>query len=501
MDSRLSTRFVIAALAATLLSGVALYFGAGLHPHWWLTWVAALPVLLVAPSLPWVWALLTAFAASILGTLSFWKYLRSDIHMPLGAALLTLLVPAAAFALAVLMFRSFFRRGQVWLAVLAFPSLLVGYQYVIELILGSFGNTAYTQLNNLPVLQLATLTGMWGIAFLVMLFAPAVAAALLSRGATRRRLVLMLAGVVAGVLAYGAWRLRATPPVSQTVVVGLVSTQYPDNIFPSTDAQKMQLLQKYAAQASALADRGAKFVVLPEMTVLASGSLSDETDRLFEKTARDAGAKMLLGVIHVTSNAAYNEARLYSPAGAIEAIYRKRHLVPSLEARTTPASDISVLDRPEGRMGLAICRDMDYPDPARVYGKDKVGLLLVPAWDQGAVDRWWHGHMALMRGVEYGYSIVRSAKVGFLTVSDDRGRVLAEASTMPTVPFTTLLATVPVRHDWTLYQTLGDWFAWLNMVLLCSLVLFAFLGKRKPTTNGREERGELIDAAPVTNTR
>ena len=79
--------------------------------------------------------------------------------------------------------------------------------------------------------------------------------------------------------------------------------------------------------------------------------------------------------------------------------------------------------------------------------------------------------MALVRGVEYGYSIVRSAKVGLETVSDDRGRVLAEASTTPDAPFTTLLATVLVRHDITVYQRLGDWFAWLNLALLGGLLL------------------------------
>jgi apolipoprotein N-acyltransferase len=90
-----------------------------------------------------------------------------------------------------------------------------------------------------------------------------------------------------------------------------------------------------------------------------------------------------------------------------------------------------------------------------------------------------HGDMALMRGVEYGYSIVRSAKFGELTVSDDRGRVLAEAGTTPTESFTTLLATVLVRHDRTLYQSLGDWFAWLNLALLCGLALFAVFGRRE----------------------
>ena len=142
----------------------------------------------------------------------------------------------------------------------------------------------------------------------------------------------------------------------------------------------------------------------------------------------------------------------------------------SVEARSTPGDGITFQSESLGKIGLAICRDMDYPDPANRYGQLGVGLLLVPAWDQ-VEDRWWHGHMALMRGVENGYSIVRSAKAGFLTVSDDRGRVLAEATNLPTQTFTMLLATVPVRHDATLYQSWGDWFAWLCIATTVGLLV------------------------------
>ncbi|HTV54124.1 MAG TPA: nitrilase-related carbon-nitrogen hydrolase, partial [Terriglobia bacterium] len=458
MDTTFYKRFqLISVAAATALTALAFYFGAGLYPQWWLMWVAALPVLLLAPSLSWRESLVMALAARILGGLSMWTYYRQYLHIPLSFAVEVLLIPAIAFALAVLLFRGFFRRGQVWLAVLAFPSFTVAFEYLSALSFGTFGNIGYTQLNNLPVLQLAAVTGLWGLSFVVMLFAPAVAAIILSNGAARRRMALVLSGVLLCVVGYGVWRLRATPRAPYTLTVGLVSTEFPKNIFPSADSQKIQLLEEYAGEVRALAARGARIVVLPEMSVQVSGALSDAVDRLFEQTARDAGAQALLGVLHRTSTGTFNEARLYSQSGKIEAVYRKHHLAPVAEAGATPGSDISVLDQAVGPLGLAICRDMDYPEPARRYGKDKVGLLLVPAWDFN-VDRWSHGHMALMRGVEYGYSIVRSAKEGYLTVSDDRGRVLAEASTNRNTPFTTLLATAPVRHDTTIYLMLGDWF-------------------------------------------
>ena len=50
--------------------------------------------------------------------------------------------------------------------------------------------------------------------------------------------------------------------------------------------------------------------------------------------------------------------------------------------------------------------------------------MLVPAWDF-TLDRFEHGHIAVMRAVEDGFSLARAARGGFLTVSDDRGRILA----------------------------------------------------------------------------
>jgi apolipoprotein N-acyltransferase len=94
-------------------------------------------------------------------------------------------------------------------------------------------------------------------------------------------------------------------------------------------------------------------------------------------------------------------------------------------------------------------------------------VLLVPAWDFG-VDGWWHGRMAILRGVESGFSIVRSPNQGMLTVSDNRGRVLAETDSASS-PFASLIADVPVNHEVTIYDRFGNWFGWANLLLLVLL--------------------------------
>jgi len=120
---------------------------------------------------------------------------------------------------------------------------------------------------------------------------------------------------------------------------------------------------------------------------------------------------------------------------------------------------------------------MDFPQLSRQYGNLGVGLLLVPAWDFNA-DGWLHGRMAILRGVESGFSIARSAKQGILTVSDDRGRVLAQRETTTGTPFVTLVADVPVRHSATLYNRFGDWFANLNFALFACLLALSLLPRR-----------------------
>lgn len=464
-----TVRLGLLVLAAIPLSAAAYFWCYGLQPIWWLMWLAPLPLLLVAPRLP-AWAAASmSFVAMTLAGFDMWRY-HHELQFPLWLMLASLLEPSVVLAFAVVLYRAFVLRNRPWRAVLIFPAFLVATEFLVSLSQGTFGNTAYTQLHNLPVVQLGALAGLWGIAFVTLLLPAMAATTLLLRHQARRRMAVALAVTAASVLVYGALRLHFTPAAAATVTVGFAESDTPEHIFPPDGPSVMALMNGYAQQVQTLAAQGAKFAVLPEMTSLVPDSLLPKVDALFEQTARSTGVQVLLGILHVTSNGTFNEGRLYSPSGDIETVYRKHHLVPVAEGRTTPGTGISVLPQPVGKIGIEICRDMDYPELARRYAAKDVGLVLVPAWEFGS-DEVWHGHMALMRGVEDGFTIARTAKSGFLTVSDDRGRVLAETMTSPRRDFTTMLAQVPIRHDPTLYQRWGDWFAWLDLVLVVGLIL------------------------------
>ena len=127
------------------------------------------------------------------------------------------------------------------------------------------------------------------------------------------------------------------------------------------------------------------------------------------------------------------------------------------------------MDVPSGKWGVEICKDMDFTPLSRDYGRLGAGLMLVPAWDF-VLDRFQHGHIAVMRGVEDGFSIARAARDGYLTVSDNRGRILAETRSNSS-SFATLLADVPTTHDSTIYLRFGDWFSWLTIAILAGTLV------------------------------
>jgi apolipoprotein N-acyltransferase len=340
-------------------SSALLFLGTGLHPVWWLTWLAPLPLLLVAPRVARGRAFWMAALAWFLGSANMWRYFLIALGLPLPAVLLVSTIPGLFFGLCVLLFRGLVLRGALFEAALSFPALWVAAEYLngVTSRHGTFPNVGNSQMEFLPIVQIASMTGIWGIGFCLFLLPATIAAVLGTQGSAsqKRRLATTAGGFLALVIGYGAWRLAATSAPERWVKVGLTATGA-ETSFPRDDAGALKLLREYSDRTASLAAQGAEVVVLPE----------------------------------------------------------------------------------------------------------KIALVL---------DGWLHGRMAVLRGVESGFTVARAAKQGLLTVSDDRGRILAEQDAA-TPRVASLVASAPVRHDDTIYARLGDWFAWLDIGALTAMLVF-----------------------------
>jgi apolipoprotein N-acyltransferase len=443
------------------LSAALWWLATGLHPMWWAAWIAALPLLWIARRSKSVWAVLGwVVLAFAVGGLNQWNYLAHQIRIPLTAVLVSLLAPALVLGLAVGLWRMFMLRGAPLRAALTFACVWVGFEFALERLSphSTFGSIAYSQVDFLPVLQVASLAGLAGITFLLFFIPGAVATGRLHATAPAALLL-------AAILLWGRGRSKAEPAGTERIPVGVIAS---DLFVAAPDAQR-RLLHEYADSAARLADGGARLVVIPEKIAVIKEIPIEEIDQMFGEAAKH-GARVVVGLERWTPDAKLNEARVYASNGTVEADYEKHHMLPPMESYLLVGN--ARVNLP-GHIGVEICKDMDFPELSREYSQDGAGLMIVPAWDFRS-DGWLHSRMAVVRGVESGFGLVRSAKDGLLTVSDSRGRIIGEQRS-DAAKFTVLVTEARVEHESTLYAKWGDWFAWLCVGGLALLLLSRFM--------------------------
>ncbi|GIH96910.1 nitrilase-related carbon-nitrogen hydrolase [Planobispora siamensis] len=474
-------------LAAAVTTAVLLFYGTGLTPLPWLTWLAPLPVLLLAPRVSAPVAAVAAFGAWGAGGLNLWSLQRDRLAVPLPVALLSVVLPALLAVAAVLLFRVLLGRGRPVAAAVSVPAVWVSGEYLVSVLGpdGALWSLAYTQADVLPVLQLASLTGVWGITFTLTAVPAAVAAILAPGTGGRARLGVGLTTLVllAAVVAYGTVRLAAPAGPNRNVAL-LAAGQHGD--WAPVDTPK---------GAGKLRDMLARLRALPpetDVAVLAEGVFVTEAADLPKITgplgalARERRTDIVAGVI--VTDTGHNTAMLFPAGGGGPQVYRKRHMVPGVEPYE-PGERALVL----GDTGVAICKDLDFPALARENRQSGATVMLVPSWDFG-LDAWQHSRIAVTRGVENGFAVVRGAADGNLTVSDPYGRVLAERAAGGRA-VVSVTAAVPVGGAGTPYTGWGDWFAWSCLAGAAALAGWALRGGRDRPRTGPALRGASPETA------
>lgn len=433
------------------------------------------------------------WAASAVGA-AFWLY-ESGVAV-LSPILLLCLALSTVLAVPYLVDRLLAPRLGVagaLAASLVFPLARVGAEYANAVLspAGSiFGSLAATQHDNRPLLQVAAVTGGYGVSFLIAWFA-AVCTGVWERRfswPTIRIPVLAYGAVLGLVVVGGGVRLAFFPPAADTVRVAGVS--------PTRSAltERTAVLDGFAtlpqlAQAdpallrpvfAALTDEllaaserearaGARIIVWPET---GAGVLADDRAELITRAgelARTHGVYLELGVGVVSRRPPYvrNQAVLVDPRGQVVWTYEKAHPVPGMEELTPGDGVVPAVDTPYGRLGNLICFDADFPGLARQGGSQGVDLMLVPANDWREFGE-AHTEKATIRAIENGYSLVRQDTNGLAQTVDYQGRVLASSHYF-TSDQQTMVAYVPARGVRTIYASVGDVFAWLCVAALAVL--------------------------------
>lgn len=456
----LPRNLALAALAAAV-SGLLWALGTGLHPVPHLTWLAVLPVLLAATRVPAPLAVIAAGLGYLGGAAPMWTYYTGDIQVPVPLAAALIVVPAIVLALSVWLFRTLARRGRLIAAALAVPAIWVSLEYLVSVAAphGAYWSLAYTQADLPPVVQTASVAGVWGVSFLLLAVPSAVAAALVPG---RRHLApAVLAALLLVVpLGLGALRLATSEePAGPRIAAVALPGPYIEEEYHSEKGERG--VAAYLATLPGLAGAGAEIAVFPEKLFLVTEAEAPGFMAEWGGAARDSHIGVVVGV-HLGERGVVSNAAVYFPAdGGEPVIYRKHHMIPGLEigvapgegTELTPGDDLATV----GAYALIVCKDLDFPGLVAQNRDIGAGVLLAPALDFDD-DSWLHGRMAVFRGVEQGMSLVRPAELGEAVVSDPYGEVWETGGTP-------LVRPVAAKPLWTVYSALGDWFAWTALAL------------------------------------
>src|SRR5207253_7528518 len=139
-------------------------FGMGLVPVWPMAWLFPLPVLAFAYRAPARATIVVAIGAWIVGSIGWAVFLRGALRVPIPIVAMLLLVPGVLFAGVVLLSRALLHRGAPWSAALAVPAAWTTGEVLTAVTSphGTAGSFAYSQADVLPVVQLASVTGLFG---------------------------------------------------------------------------------------------------------------------------------------------------------------------------------------------------------------------------------------------------------------------------------------------------------------------------------------------------
>ncbi len=388
-------------------------------------------------------------------------------------------------------------RKPLWIAVSALWVLL---EYLRSLT--RFGFTwgfVSDALSQYPeLIQIASLTGTWGISLLVVFVN-----VLLYRAVRERRLLygVLAMGLIALDWGWGAYQIARSLPEGQPVRVAIVHSNVSQRA--RSDPGQLQALQTlYLSQLDQLSPEGVDLVLLPESIVPAYLLRQEELLQPYQEQARRLRASLIVGTIDYRDGKLFNTAALIAPEGRVSDLYDKVQLVPfsteyfpmigllrrlGLEdligplplGALTPGDGFRPLGLPQGgKIATPICFESIFSQISRAFvsnGAQAILIITNDAWFKGSKALGQHFAKAIFRAVETGRFTLQAANGGISGVIDPHGKILmATRSEKEQI----LQETILLQDHATLYVQLGDWVVYLSFVLLLVLAGMRFIPLR-----------------------
>ena len=410
-----------------------------------------------------------------------------------------------------------------WQSGVLFPfgvtAIWISLEWVRGWLLTGFpwGNIGYSQWNYHAGIQMASITGVYGVSFVIVFFNAGIATLIRCRQEFQKELVAVITPCLLAVvtLIYGYAVIGKSENIdTQSIKFALVPGNIPQ--LDKWNAKKFPtIFMKYLNLTERAAKEQPDVVVWPETTVrgqVLSGEWTNYNKHFKQMLSTIGGIPMLIGATDPNSlGDLYNRVISVSSDGEIHGKYAKMQLVPFGEY--VPLADflpnfiqfypfehgkthnlLPIIDNVDEstkseivHVGTSICFESSFPNHFRKFvkeGADVMGILTNDAWFAGTALPELHLAMAPFRAVENRISVFRCANGGYTCAIDKYGRIYTSFVT-PKTSDEFLIADVALSDGKrTFYTRYGDWLpilcAIISLPLIVYLVLNRFLKTQTP---------------------
>jgi apolipoprotein N-acyltransferase len=372
-------------------------------------------------------------------------------------------------------------------STLLFPTVYVIMDYITILTnpSGSYGTLIHTQ-SSLPLLQLVSITGIWGVTFLIM-WTASIINWLWDNSFDKKkiRLAFLVFGIpFLSIIICGQYRLSNAidSPTVRIASINSTKAEFQHRMTTNFDSLVEKANQGYLRNCETAASSGAKIIFGRETII----SLPVDKEPNFIEKAKTIAIRdsIYIGIpINVIPEENSNENPenkiiWISPTG--ETLFTYHKAKPTYPGECDYGDGIiKYFDSPYGRIGSAICFDMDFPFLISQTGKMDIDIMLVPGSDWKEISP-YHSYVASARGIENGFNMVRSTYKGFSASFDYKGRLLSANDFFKTNEVI-FYSDLPVKGQKTVYTVLGDYFAWLCIAFFVSISVIFIKRKRIKT--------------------
>ncbi len=484
----MKSREIIKKIFLLLIGGIAITL-AGIN--WTITiaaWLAPIFLLMYTRKAKWVEMLIFFLVLVVSGMIS--QTGNNLFHLP-AVTIFNGISFGVLTSISYVVDKALYKRNSSFYVSLIFPSAVILVEFVVSFGIGTWGSIAHTQFDFKPLLQFSSISGTYGISFLVAWFASVINWLFEKRKKRHTFLtgVLIYSSIFVAVVLFGVIRVNLHSTNEKTVKVAAVLSEIDvHNVIVKEQKSLKTIANKYTHEipphifsqpafvnqlinrTKTASQQGAKIIVWNEIALILSQKQKEHLVPEIQSLCLKNKTYVLVAFLEESSEhdkkPFNNKSILISPNGKVVWEYMKSSLHPYAETPIINAGNFKIpfIKTEYGTIGNVICADLDMPNYIKQAGKQNVDILLVPAFDWPEITP-LHSEMACLEAIQFGCSIVRANGKGETAIYNYKGNTIASVNTL-TSDKKILFAEVPVQSNQTFYSRAG------NVLILSS---FAFL--------------------------